>query len=55
MRNVTILEGLGCLTPTGMEKLRRGNAPIITRGPYAGELAEVDHIIPRAVAPELDE
>jgi len=23
-------------------------------GPYAGEIASVDHIIPRAVAPELD-
>jgi hypothetical protein len=37
-----------------MAKLRRGNAPTIRRGPYAGDLAEVDHIIPRAVAPEVD-
>ena len=38
-----------------MSKLRRGNAPTITRGPFAGEIVEVDHIIPRSVAPELDE
>ena len=37
-----------------MSKLRRGNAPTITKGPYIGELATVDHIIPRSVCPELD-
>ncbi len=55
LRNLTILERLGCLDAVNMEKLRRGKAPTITRGPYAGDMAEVDHIIPRAVAPELDE
>ena len=38
----------------GIGKLRTGNAPTITLGPYKGELATVDHIIPRSVAPELD-
>ena len=55
LRNLTILERLGCLTDEGMAKLRKGNAPTITRGPYAGDIASVDHIIPRSVAPELDE
>jgi hypothetical protein len=54
LRNLMILERLGCLTEEGMTKLRKGNAPTITRGPYAGDVVEVDHIIPRAVAPELD-
>jgi hypothetical protein len=54
LRNLTILERLGCLTDDGMTKLRKGNAPTITRGPYAGDIVEVDHIIPRAVVPELD-
>lgn len=36
------------------QALRKGNAPTITRGPYAGDVVEVDHIIPRAVVPELD-
>ena len=54
IRNVTILERLGCLTDEGMTKLRKGNAPTITRGPYTGDVVEVDHVIPRAVVPELD-
>ena len=54
LRNRTILERLGCLDKDGMAKLRRGKAPTITKGPYAGELATVDHIIPRSVCPELD-
>lgn len=53
-RNRTIAERLGCLDDEGMENLRRGKAPTITRGPYAGEKLTVDHIIPRAVAPTLD-
>lgn len=53
-RNRTIAERLGCLDAEGMENLRRGRAPTITRGPYAGEKLTVDHIIPRAVAPSLD-
>ena len=54
LRNRTILERLGCLDEAGMAKLRKGNAPTITKGPYAGELATGDHIIPRSVCPELD-
>lgn len=54
LRNLTILDRLGSLDSEGMEKLRRGRAPTITRGPYSGELATVDHIIPRSVCPELD-
>jgi len=54
IRNRGILEKLGCLDAVGMEKLRRGKAPTITKGPYAGELATGDHIIPRSVCPELD-
>ena len=53
-RNRTIAERLGCLDAEGMENLRRGKAPTIKRGPYAGEKLTVDHIIPRAVAPTLD-
>lgn len=53
-RNRTILERLGCLDEAGMIKLRKGNAPTITKGPYASELATGDHIIPRSVCPVLD-
>jgi hypothetical protein len=44
----------GCLDASGMELLRRGLAPTITTGPYAGQKLTVDHITPRAVAPQLD-
>tara|TARA_B110000003_G_C16605990_1_gene517508 strand:+ start:205 stop:816 length:612 start_codon:yes stop_codon:yes gene_type:complete len=54
VRNRIILERLGCLDEAGMTKLRKGNAPTITRGPYAGEIVTGDHIIPRSVCPELD-
>ena len=54
LRNLTILERLGCLTPDNLAKLRRGRAPTITRGPYAGEQAEVDHIAPVSKAPRFE-
>lgn len=54
LRNLDIAEKLGCLTPENIERLRRGSSPTITRGPYAGETAEVDHIVPVSVVPELD-
>jgi len=54
VRNRTIAERLGCLDEAGMADLRRGNAPTIRTGPYAGDQLSVDHIIPRSVCPELD-
>ncbi|MDB4632756.1 hypothetical protein OAG85_03625 [Verrucomicrobiales bacterium] len=54
LRNLTILERLGCLTEDNLAKLRRGRAPTITRGPYAGEQAEVDHIVPVSKAPRFE-
>lgn len=53
-RNRIIAERLGCLDAEGMALLRRGSAPTIKFGPYAGEKLTVDHIIPRAVSPSLD-
>jgi hypothetical protein len=54
IRNNIILQRLGCLDEEGMAKLRKGNAPTIRKGPYSGEIASADHIIPRSVCPELD-
>ncbi|MEM9235201.1 MAG: hypothetical protein AAGB14_00380 [Verrucomicrobiota bacterium] len=54
-RNLLILDRLGCLDEAGMAKLKTGNAPTITKGPYAGQIASVDHIIPRSIVEELDE
>jgi hypothetical protein len=54
LRNLTIAERLGCLDKAGLRDIRRGQSPTIRRGPYKGDQLSVDHIIPRAVAPELD-
>lgn len=54
MRNRIIAERLGCLSDAGMEKLRRGRAPVVEFGPYKDDVLSVDHIIPRSVVPELD-
>ena len=53
-RNRVVAEKLGCLDEAGMADLRRGRAAIIRNGPYAGDKLSVDHILPRAVCPELD-
>ena len=34
LRNLDILNKLGCLDDAGMGKLRTGNAPTVTKGPY---------------------
>ena len=54
LRNLDIASKLGCLDATNLAAMHRGHAPTIRTGPYAGEQATVDHIIPRAIVPELD-
>ena len=34
--------------------MRRGKSPTVQKGLYKGQELSVDHIIPRAVVPELD-
>ena len=53
-RNVTIIERLGAMTPADIEAMRRGRTPTVRKGPYTGDIVSVDHIVPRAIAPELD-
>ena len=54
LRNLKICDGLAMLVDAeNLAKLRRGNAPIARRGPYTGQIAEVDHIVPLAEAPEV--
>lgn len=55
LANLVDLEAWGCFNPEGMGKLRRGNAPTITKGPHAGQIVSVDHTLPRSVVDELDE
>lgn len=54
LENLRLAKELGILTPGGMEELRRGKSATITKGPNTGDQAEADHVIPRAVCPELE-
>ena len=54
LRNRRIAEQLGCLETAGLEEMKHGNAATVRLGPYKGDQLSVDHIIPRAVVPELD-
>lgn len=54
LRNLDIADKLGCLDAEGMAEMRQGKAATVQRGPYKGDQLSVDHIIPRAVCPELD-
>jgi hypothetical protein len=42
----------GLLTDDNLERLKRGNAPIITKGRHQGQATDVDHIVPISLAPE---
>ena len=53
LRNLKICDGLAMLDPENLDRLRRGDAPTVRRGPYTGQIAEVDHIVPLAQAPEI--
>lgn len=54
VRNLTIIERLGATTPADIEDMSRGKTAEVRKGPYIGQIISVDHIIPRSVAPELD-
>lgn len=54
LNNLEILEKLGSTTPEDLAELRRGRSPTVRLGPSTGDVLSVDHIIPRSVAPELD-
>lgn len=53
LENLRLAKELGILGPEGMAELRRGKSATITKGANTGDQAEADHVIPRAVCPEL--
>jgi hypothetical protein len=53
LENLKIAKELGLLNPAGMAEMRRGRSATISKGQYAGQEAEADHVIPRSVCPEL--
>lgn len=54
LRNLALAAELGLLTEPNLTKLRRGSAATVTHGPHAGQAVEVDHIVPRSLAPEVE-
>jgi hypothetical protein len=54
LRNLDIAEKLGATTPEDIAAMKRGNAATVRKGSYIGDILSVDHVIPRAVVPELD-
>ena len=52
LRNLLISSRLGLLGPMNLAAMKRGKSPIVTVGPYSGEIAEVDHILPVAKFPQ---
>jgi len=54
LRNIKIARELELDTPTNLALMAEGKSPIVGAGPYAGEKIEVDHIVPRSLAPDLD-
>jgi hypothetical protein len=54
LRNLDIAEKRGCLDESGLAQMRQGRAATVRRGPYKGDTLSADHLIPRAVVPELD-
>jgi hypothetical protein len=53
LRNLKIADELLLFTPANRERLRRGLAAKVVRGPYSGETVEIDHIVPLSLAPEV--
>lgn len=53
-RNHDIATKLEVFDDAGLHDMRRGQSPTIKTGPYKGDQLSVDHIVPYAVAPELD-
>ncbi len=54
LRNIKIARELKLDTPANLQLMSEGKSPIVGAGPYAGERIEVDHIVPRSLAPDLD-
>lgn len=54
LRNLMIAERLGAITPADIAAMKKGNAATVRKGPYSGTPLSVDHIIPRSIAPQLD-
>lgn len=53
LRNFQHAQDWGLLTPANLARLKRGEAPTITKGRRHGQETDVDHIVPVSLAPEV--
>lgn len=53
LRNFTMCQRYGVLTPENLARMKRGDSPLVTSGTYNGQAFEVDHIVPVAEYPQL--
>jgi hypothetical protein len=53
LQNLEILEELGSTTSEDIAEMRKGQSPIVRKGPSTGDIVSVDHLIPVRAAPEL--
>ena len=54
LRNHDIARRLGVFDNGGLADMRQGKSPTIRQRPYDGDELSVDHLVPVAAAPELD-
>lgn len=56
LKNLKAVEELGLDTPEGLELMKKGGGPNVTKGAqrYVGKRAEVDHTVARSVAPQFE-
>ncbi len=53
LQNYSDLVESGCFDESVVDQLRHGKSPYIQKGPFKGEQLWVEHVVPKAVAPEL--
>lgn len=53
LANYTAAKRWGLFTIENLDRLKRGNAAIVTKGSYVGEKAEIDHIAPVSRYPQF--
>ena len=54
LRNHDIAAKFGCLHAADLAEMRRGKSPTVQKGSCKGQELSVDHIVARAVVPNLD-
>lgn len=54
LSNLQLAREYGLDTPENLTLMIDGKAPYVTKGEYAGQKIHIDHIVPKELAPDLD-